>query len=147
MSHVRIRVLEEDTWLDVVIRAVAVVAAGARATLSHTPGTHDELMEILEEITHPWAGDMEFLEETDEELVQALERGQVDRLRYSGRSEVAAAVRAAAQDQFVYVADSAVSLLGRIELLWYVREQSVCVDYHRYGNLGFRAEEVRQSVM
>jgi RHH-type proline utilization regulon transcriptional repressor/proline dehydrogenase/delta 1-pyrroline-5-carboxylate dehydrogenase len=28
---------------------------------------------------------------------------------------------------------------GRIELLWYFKEQSICDNYHRYGNLGDRA--------
>jgi RHH-type proline utilization regulon transcriptional repressor/proline dehydrogenase/delta 1-pyrroline-5-carboxylate dehydrogenase len=28
-------------------------------------------------------------------------------------------------------------------LLWYVREQSVSFDYHRYGNLGVRSGEAR----
>jgi RHH-type transcriptional regulator, proline utilization regulon repressor / proline dehydrogenase / delta 1-pyrroline-5-carboxylate dehydrogenase len=29
---------------------------------------------------------------------------------------------------------------GRLELLHYVVNQSVCHNYHRYGNLGERAE-------
>ena len=33
---------------------------------------------------------------------------------------------------------------GRMELLWYLREQSVCLDYHRYGNLGERSSEQRR---
>jgi RHH-type proline utilization regulon transcriptional repressor/proline dehydrogenase/delta 1-pyrroline-5-carboxylate dehydrogenase len=28
---------------------------------------------------------------------------------------------------------------GRIELLHYLRQQSVCNNYHRYGNLGERS--------
>mgnify|MGYP001810367758 CR=1 FL=1 len=36
---------------------------------------------------------------------------------------------------------------GRLELLWYVREQSISTDYHRYGNLGIRADEERAAVM
>ena len=36
---------------------------------------------------------------------------------------------------------------GRLELLWYVREQSISTDYHRYGNLGIRADEERAEVM
>jgi hypothetical protein len=32
---------------------------------------------------------------------------------------------------------------GRLELLWYVQEQSISIDYHRYGNLGQRAAEER----
>ena len=35
---------------------------------------------------------------------------------------------------------------GRIELLWYVREQSISNDYHRYGNLGGRGSEERAPV-
>jgi RHH-type proline utilization regulon transcriptional repressor/proline dehydrogenase/delta 1-pyrroline-5-carboxylate dehydrogenase len=31
--------------------------------------------------------------------------------------------------------------------LWYVREQSISTDYHRYGNLGMRADEVRAEVL
>ena len=36
---------------------------------------------------------------------------------------------------------------GRIELLWYLREQSISDDYHRYGNLGDRRNEVRRPVL
>ena len=32
---------------------------------------------------------------------------------------------------------------GRLELLWYLREQSISIDYHRYGNLGMRVNEAR----
>ena len=35
---------------------------------------------------------------------------------------------------------------GRIER-WYVQEQSISSDYHRYGNLGLRAQEVRGGAM
>jgi RHH-type proline utilization regulon transcriptional repressor/proline dehydrogenase/delta 1-pyrroline-5-carboxylate dehydrogenase len=33
---------------------------------------------------------------------------------------------------------------GRLELPWYVQEQSISHDYHRYGNLGRRAAEPRR---
>jgi RHH-type proline utilization regulon transcriptional repressor/proline dehydrogenase/delta 1-pyrroline-5-carboxylate dehydrogenase len=32
---------------------------------------------------------------------------------------------------------------GRLEVLWYVQEQSISIDYHRYGNLGRRTSEPR----
>ena len=73
--------------------------------------------------------------------------GQVDRVRYGGHGQVPLAVRQAAEEQFVYVADRPISHLGRLELLWYVREQSISIDYHRYGNLGFRATEQRSPVL
>ncbi|MCA9132301.1 MAG: bifunctional proline dehydrogenase/L-glutamate gamma-semialdehyde dehydrogenase [Planctomycetales bacterium] len=144
MTHVRIRLAASDQCLDIVARAVAVVAAGGRATVSHPPGVQEAVVEALEKLTQEWAGDMEFVVESDTELEQAIERKQVDRLRYASPQAVPLSVRQAAARQFVYIADEPVCPLGRVELLWYVREQSLCMDYHRYGNLGFRAGESRQ---
>ncbi|MEZ6133659.1 MAG: proline dehydrogenase family protein [Pirellulaceae bacterium] len=143
MTHIRIRVSAQDSWLEIIARAAAVVAAGGRATISHAPDVHEAAIEALEELTVEWAGDMEFLEESDAELVDAIRLGQVDRVRYA-HGEVPLSIRQAAEEQFIYVADAPVSFCGRVELLWYVREQSLCHDYHRYGNLGFRANETRQ---
>jgi RHH-type proline utilization regulon transcriptional repressor/proline dehydrogenase/delta 1-pyrroline-5-carboxylate dehydrogenase len=56
---------------------------------------------------------------------------------------VPAVVRTAAADSLQYIADTPVSRHGRVELLWYVREQSVSHVYHRYGNLGLRIDESR----
>lgn len=147
MTHVRIRVQADDTPLDICARSAAVVAAGGRGTISYPSSVHTELLETLEELTHEWAGNMEFLEETDEELAAAIRDGQVDRVRYASAADVPLDIRKAADEQFIHVADSPVSAQGRIELLWYVREQSVCIDYHRYGNLGFRANEDRSEVL
>ncbi len=36
---------------------------------------------------------------------------------------------------------------GRVELLWYVQEQCISFDYHRYGNLGPRSGEERAAVL
>jgi len=36
---------------------------------------------------------------------------------------------------------------GRIELLHYLREISLSVSYHRYGNLGLREGELRRPVL
>jgi RHH-type transcriptional regulator, proline utilization regulon repressor / proline dehydrogenase / delta 1-pyrroline-5-carboxylate dehydrogenase len=145
MTHVRIRVTERDSWLDIFARAAAVVAAGGRAAISHAAGVHAEAIQTLERLTEEWAGDMEFLQESDAELITAIQRHQVDRIRYAHR-DVPRPIRKAADEEFVYVADSPVTPLGRVELLWYIREQSLCIDYHRYGNLGFRAGEERAPV-
>lgn len=147
MTHVRIRVVASDSWLDIAARAVAVVAAGGRATVSHAAGVHEKAIEVFESLTQEWAGNMEFVAESDDELAAAIADGQVDRVRYAASEPVPLSVRQAAAEQFVVVADAPVSPLGRVELLWYVREQSVCVDYHRYGNLGFRAGEDRRQVL
>ncbi len=143
MTHIRIRLMPNDSWPEMLLRAAAAVAVGGRAAVSFPPEFPEQRIDALEELTAVWAGDMEYLLETDEALVDAIDAGQVDRVRYA-RPGVPPEVRWAADRQFVYVADTPVSRCGRVELLWYVREQSVCIDYHRYGNLGFRADEPRR---
>jgi RHH-type proline utilization regulon transcriptional repressor/proline dehydrogenase/delta 1-pyrroline-5-carboxylate dehydrogenase len=146
MSHIRIRLVHSDDWLNIICRAVAVAAVGGRATISRDADFHDEVVDVLEDLTHAWAGDMEFVVESDRELGNAIRHGQVDRVRYASPDHVPPEVRQAADECFVYIADAPVCPWGRVELLWYVREQSVCIDYHRYGNLGFRADEARAPV-
>ncbi|HBE67035.1 MAG TPA: proline dehydrogenase [Planctomycetaceae bacterium] len=147
MTHVRIRVAQQDTWFEIFARAAAVIAAGGRASISRNPDLHSAPIAALERLTQQWAADLEFIEETEEELAEAIRSGQVDRVRYAGHIEVPECIRTAARDQFVYIATDPVTPHGRIELLWYVREQSLCIDYHRYGNLGFRADEARRDVL
>jgi len=53
---------------------------------------------------------------------------------------------AAAADTGIAVVSRPVLREGRVELLWYVREQSLSIDYHRYGNLGTRVNEPRAEV-
>ena len=38
----------------------------------------------------------------------------------------------------MYLADRPVLATGRVELLWYLREQSISFAWHRYGNLSAR---------
>jgi RHH-type proline utilization regulon transcriptional repressor/proline dehydrogenase/delta 1-pyrroline-5-carboxylate dehydrogenase len=45
------------------------------------------------------------------------------------------------------VISTPVSSEGRLEMLWYFNEQSISTDYHRYGNLGLRADEKRAEVI
>ncbi|MCA9191772.1 MAG: proline dehydrogenase family protein [Planctomycetales bacterium] len=146
MTHVRIRVHPEDCYLDILARIIAVAAVGGRATVSSNAGVHELLLAALEKLTEQWAGDLEFIVENDQELALAIREGQVDRVRYASQ-QVPVEVRQAADEQFVYVAAQPVCPLGRIELLWYVREQSLCIDYHRYGNLGRRISEDRRAVL
>ncbi len=98
-------------------------------------------------MTYEWAGRIEFLEESDEELVHSIENGQVARLRFAAASRVPESVRRSANRHQVFIADQRVSQLGRIELLWYVMEQSISFDYHRYGNLGPRSNEKRADTL
>jgi len=143
LRGLRIRVHFEDSWFEIFARACAAQAVGSRALISSPPELHSRAVKILDEFTDAWAGAIEFLEETDEQLADAVRNGEVERLRFTAPDRVPPLVRAAAAEAFVFIADNPVLAEGRVELLWYLREQSISYDYHRYGNLGARADERR----
>lgn len=49
----------------------------------------------------------------------------------------------AAKNSHVTIIDELVLSCGRMELLHYLKERSLSINYHRYGNLGFREKEKR----
>ncbi len=142
-SPLRIRIDAQDSPFDIAARCAAAISINCRAALSHPDSVHEKTISVLEKLTYEWGGKIEFLEESDEELIRSIENGQVARLRYADASRVPESVKRSANRHQVFVADQSVSRLGRIELLWYVIEQSISFDYHRYGNLGPRSGEKR----
>jgi RHH-type proline utilization regulon transcriptional repressor/proline dehydrogenase/delta 1-pyrroline-5-carboxylate dehydrogenase len=78
--------------------------------------------------------------QTDEDLA-----GQVPgagRIRYAAPDRVPEGLHRAAAASGSYVAREPVLMEGRLELLHYLREQSLSHSYHRYGNLGERERMV-----
>jgi RHH-type proline utilization regulon transcriptional repressor/proline dehydrogenase/delta 1-pyrroline-5-carboxylate dehydrogenase len=109
-------------------------------------GEPQQAVAELQRLTEPWAATIELLAESHEELAEAIRCGQVERVRYAARSRVPEIARRAAAETGLPIADGPVLAVGRIELLHYLREQSLCIDYHRYGNLGARADDPRAPV-
>jgi RHH-type proline utilization regulon transcriptional repressor/proline dehydrogenase/delta 1-pyrroline-5-carboxylate dehydrogenase len=146
VEPLRIRVDEQDSLSDIFCRALAARAAGCRAIVSTPPsldGQAADAAELLDRLTDSWAGAIEFIEEDDATLAAVIRTATDGRVRYAAPERVPESIRAAAAELLQYVADTPVSTAGRIELLWYFREQSVSHVYHRYGNLGSRANETR----
>ena len=83
--------------------------------------------------------------ESDQALAARLETDGLRRIRLLG--EIDAPLLTAAHEAGVHCEDSPVLTNGRVELLRYLREQVLCVDYHRHGNLGDREGEVRSPVL
>ena len=77
--------------------------------------------------------------EPEKELIKSIP--EVDRIRYAAPERVPQDVLRAGAKTGFYVARTPVMTDGRIELLQYYRQQSICNNYHRYGNLGERAPE------
>ncbi|MFM1770368.1 MAG: hypothetical protein RJA22_2897 [Verrucomicrobiota bacterium] len=148
VGEIRLGVHPADTFFDLAARACAAAAVGSGVTVSvPAGGAADPRIRWLEELTEDWAGGIEFVEETEAELAAVVRAEHTDRLRYAGPDRVPSAVRAAAAGIGLCVCDSPVVAEGRVELLWYVLEQSVSLDYHRYGNLGARLGEERAPVI
>jgi RHH-type proline utilization regulon transcriptional repressor/proline dehydrogenase/delta 1-pyrroline-5-carboxylate dehydrogenase len=146
VEPLRIRVHRNDTLSDIFCRAAAARAAGCRSTVSVPPdldGPAADAVNLLDRLTDPWAGAIEFIEEDDAELAEAIRAGRGVRIRYASPERAPHLVREAAAQSLQYIADIQVSQHGRIEILWYLQEQSISHIYHRYGNLGIRSNEGR----
>jgi RHH-type proline utilization regulon transcriptional repressor/proline dehydrogenase/delta 1-pyrroline-5-carboxylate dehydrogenase len=146
VSPMHIRVVASDSVWGIFARCAATVATGGTAIISCDPSMDDRKIEAIERATLTWAGKIEWVEQTDEQLCQDMLAGHVQRLRYDGVEKVPESVRRLAPKHYVFLADSPV-IPEDLELLWYVVEQSVSFDYHRYGNLGPRADEPRSPVL
>jgi RHH-type proline utilization regulon transcriptional repressor/proline dehydrogenase/delta 1-pyrroline-5-carboxylate dehydrogenase len=144
---VRVRIHPADTSFEIFARVIAAKTVGCRITVSSPPELVNSVVEQLDRLTESWAADVEFVEESDAVLAEVIAEGQTDRLRYGAPDRVPEVVRRAIGGSGVYIADAPVLVEGRIELLWYLTEQSISHDYHRYGNLGARSDEKRRPVL
>jgi RHH-type proline utilization regulon transcriptional repressor/proline dehydrogenase/delta 1-pyrroline-5-carboxylate dehydrogenase len=142
-----IRIVPSDSLFEIFARVAAAHAAGCRVLISVDPDVDVRFMDLLDELTETWAADIEFIEEDDDRLASAIQAGHVLRLRYANPERVPQEIRRAVTGKFVHIADTPVLSEGRIELLWYLQEQSISFDYHRYGNLGKRALERRRPIL
>lgn len=147
VGSVRVRVHPEDSAFEIFARACAAHVVDCGVVISVPPGVDAASVGLLETLTESWAGAIEFVEESDAQLAAAIRDGRVDRVRYAAPGRVALEVLQAGNVAGGIVISVPVSAEGRLELLWYVHEQSISTDYHRYGNLGLRADEPRAEVL
>ncbi len=135
-----VRLHAADTHFDVLARIAAVKATGNRLRVSVPRGVDSPATRFLYGAEGlRLTGRSPVFQETDAELVDALPR--FDRLRYAAPDRVPAEVYAAAAQTGFTVVRAPVLAEGRVELIQYYRQQSVCTNYHRHGNLGARAAD------
>ncbi len=125
--------------LDVLRVLAAVLTCGADMKISIDPENAPKI---------DWLGQFSALpviEESEETFLNRLKNGDIGRLRLiEAPSE---SVLKAAAESTTYVAHEPVFTSGRLELLHYLREVSISIDYHRYGNLGLREGELRKPIL
>jgi RHH-type proline utilization regulon transcriptional repressor/proline dehydrogenase/delta 1-pyrroline-5-carboxylate dehydrogenase len=140
LGTIVVRLHPQDSLFEVLARIAAVKATGNRLRVSLPEGLDSPTTRFLygpegRRLT----GRDPLLQETDAELIAGIPK--IDRIRYAAPDRVPKEVFAAAAETGFYIARAPVVMEGRIELLQYYRQQSICTNYHRYGNLGFRAGE------
>lgn len=133
-----IRVHEDDSLFDVLARIAACRVTGVPFTLSLPKEGAQRVKDFM--ASH-WGSRLldgaSMLEEDDRDLADRF--SGLDRIRYAAEARVPTQILEKAAETGFYISREPVFMEGRIELLQYLREQSICYNYHRYGNLGARA--------
>jgi len=140
LGRILIRVHEEDSLFDILARIVAAKITGGGAVISLPTEISTPAVDFLfSEEGRKFRGTIDISRQSDDDLVKIIH--QFQSVRYAGNERVSHKILETAAQQGLYISRDKVFMDGRIELLQYLREQSICVNYHRYGNLGERITE------
>jgi RHH-type proline utilization regulon transcriptional repressor/proline dehydrogenase/delta 1-pyrroline-5-carboxylate dehydrogenase len=138
VGKVMVRIHKDDSLFDVLARIAAVRISGCQLLISVPVDFSDTVIDFLEHNDGlRLTGGIELRYESDADVVEAMDR--IQRIRYAASDRVPLEVFRAAAETGFYIARAPVLMEGRIELLHYFQNQSICDTYHRYGNLGERA--------
>ena len=146
VRRLHVRVDPADSLFETFARVCAARAVGCETTVGLPRDWSSAATDWLRELTAEWTAPVAFVEESDAELADRIRAAETDRVRFAAPERVPETVFRAAAESGVYLARAPVLVHGRVELLWYVREQSISIDYHRYGNLSVREAERRTAV-
>lgn len=136
-GNVVVRMNAADSLFDLLARVAAARITGCKVCVSIPAGFNGSATDFLfGPEGRQLAGDAEIVFEHDKTLIDRMEK--IDRIRYAAKERVPDSVFAAAAKTGLYMASSRVMMEGHVELLHYLRQQAVCNNYHRYGNLGER---------
>ncbi|OEU65732.1 MAG: hypothetical protein BBJ57_11780 [Desulfobacterales bacterium PC51MH44] len=138
IGTVVIRVHPDDSLFEVLARIAIVKISRCKPLISLPPEFNNKNAEFLfGQYGKQLVGDATVTNQSDQDLISIIP--DVQRIRYAAPDRVPHEVLQAAAKAGFYIARTKVSMEGRIELLQYFQEQSICFNYHRYGNLGERA--------
>jgi len=138
VGTVVVRVHEDDTLFEVLARIAAVKISGCELMISIPTDLNNNVTAFLvgkegrKLVAHAPVN-----RQSDDDLIELMP--QIQRIRYAAPDRVPFEVYQAAAKTGFYISRTSVMMEGRIEMLQYFKEQSICDNYHRYGNLGERA--------
>jgi len=138
IETVVIRIHQDDSLFDVLARIAGSKIAGCKTSVSLPIGLNNTVTTFLySRKGQGFLGDVPIIRQSDEDLIDMIP--EIHRIRYASPDRVPDKIFQAAAATGFFISRSKVSMEGRIELLQYFQEQSICFNYHRYGNLGERA--------
>lgn len=133
-----VRLHKDDNLFETLARIAAARIAGCKLRISISDGLDNGITRFLHgKDGQRLIGNTRLNYETDKDIIERISK--VDRIRYAMPQRVPVNVLKAAAAAGFYIARSPVLMEGSIELLQYYQQQSICNNYHRYGNLGARA--------
>jgi len=140
VGTVAVRIHNDDSLFEALARIAAVTISGCKLRISIPKGLDTRVTRFLESTEgRQFIDGNPIVFELDMELADSIP--VIDRIRYAARERVPPDILRAAAETGFYIARSPVMVEGRIELMHYYRQQSICNNYHRYGNLAERAPE------
>jgi RHH-type proline utilization regulon transcriptional repressor/proline dehydrogenase/delta 1-pyrroline-5-carboxylate dehydrogenase len=140
LGMVVVRLHAKDSLFETLARIAAARITGCKLRISIPWEMRTAITQFLHEKEgQRLVGDCPIVWEKDNDLISQIP--EIDRIRYAAPDRVSTEVYRAAAETGFYIARSPVMMEGRIELLQYYRQQSICHNYHRYGNLGERARQ------
>jgi RHH-type proline utilization regulon transcriptional repressor/proline dehydrogenase/delta 1-pyrroline-5-carboxylate dehydrogenase len=138
LGRIMVRLHESDTLFETLARIAAVLVTGNELLVSIPTGLDNGVIRFLKgKEGQRLLKEVPLTFESDQDLIGSIPK--VARIRYAGCDKVPKAVFTAAAATGFYISCEPVLMEGRIELLHYTLNQSICHTYHRYGNLGERS--------
>lgn len=137
-KHLTFRLQTQDAFIDVIRVILAAATCGCRLKLSLDS---KDLSNLIKKVRLEAIPEIVIVEESETALIERIQAGEITRIRFL--TEPSKELLEALSSKAVNIHIEPVLANGRLELLNFLREISLCIDYHRYGNLGARENEPR----
>ena len=140
VGRIIVRLHEKDGLFETAARIAAARISGNKLWVSIPRELSNAVTRFLQgKEGQRLIGNSPVFSEPDDRLIRSI--SGTNRIRYASADRVPFTVFQAAAQTGMYISRAPVMMDGRIELLQYYQQQSICNNYHRYGNLGERALE------
>lgn len=134
-----LRIQPHDTPLDILRVLAAALLCNTPLHISYTRG---ETPLIINDTWKHLMPIFHIAEESEAHFFERVKNGAFRRIRLL--TPATEELQVAAAKGACHLDNASVLASGRFELLHYLQEVAVSIDYHRYGNLGVREGEVRK---